>query len=148
MPTAQLLKVVTCFWAEVFEKLEDNLLFGVSVLAEWMSDVHVDVRSVSSAINTLFVSVRSHLLIDKNVSSITIPVLLLSPFQECIAVADIFAIVDVDYQIALVTVEVTFLFGLERFQVLIPLSWKEYLAIESSDFVLFTELSSACLSLH
>ena len=148
MPTAQLLKVVTCFWAEVFEKLEDYLLFGVSILTEWVSDVHVDVRSVSSAINTLFVSVRSHLLIDKNVSSITIPVLLLSPFQECITVADIFAIVDVDYQIALVTVEVTFLFGLERFQVLIPLSWKEYLAIESSDFVLFTELSSACLSLH
>lgn len=148
MPTAQLLKVVTCFWAEVFEKLEDYLLFGVSVLTEWVSDVHVDVRSIGSAINTLFVSVRSHLLIDKNVSSITIPVHLLSPFQECITVSDIFAIVDVDYQIALVTVEVTFLFGLERFQVLIPLSWKEYLAIESSDFVLFTELSSACLSLH
>ena len=148
MPTAQLLKVVTCFWAEVFEKLEDYLLFGVSVLTEWVSDVHVDVRSIGSAINTLFVSVRSHLLIDKNVSSITIPVLLLSPFQECITVADIFAIVDVDYQIALVTVEVTFLFSLERFQVLVPLSWEEYLAIESSDFVLFTELSSACLSLH
>ena len=110
---AELSEIFACLWANIIEKFDNYLRVSSCSCV----DVHVNIASSWSVVDSISKSISGLLSIDEDASLIGVSVLLKSPLNERFFTADVDGVVYENNWASLMLIKVTFEVILESFQI-------------------------------
>ena len=119
---AEFSKILGGDWADVVKKLDDYHFRGWNVS---ICDLKIDVGAPGSVFDGILVSISSHFLVDRLACVVDVSKLLNGPLEEVLHGANISLAVEKDNEVALVLVEIPFLFVLKILKIVDPLGLEE-----------------------
>lgn len=110
---AELSEIFTCLWANIIEQFN----YDLRVSSCSSVDVHENITSSWSIVDSVSEGVGSHFSVDEDASLIGVSVLLKSPLDERFFTSDVDGVVNEDNWTTLMLIKVTFEIILESFQI-------------------------------